>query len=578
MQRLIALLRRLRERPPPGTASAPCAAGASELREEGRGGLHSAAASGDLARLWRRWWRKRLRIGEQDAKPQMPLHRACENNHADVQFLAGRKCHLNPRDNFQKTPLIKAVEHQHKDCVAILLEHGASPDLKGAGGNTALHLAVAIPSKSLVELLLEHKAHINAQNELGYTPLTLAITKHCEEMVEFLLQKGADVHARDKHRRTPLMVAAAAGDMNVIQLLLWHGADLSHEDPFGYTAVYYTRVFQHDNIANQLEEYMRCERMGGCSAGGREGPAALDSSCSGTTADFPLGTASQTGAGVLPAAGAQQEKDVDSPWDSETDSEGPGKVLASMPKKDASTQTDCCGNRQKRIRQLQQELADTPKKNSLAEASLIAKKRYIRDLQEQKLQLQKELDRSKAKLQELKARNTWTEYYAVYLKDAIKERELTTSRNLQGLLLDMSSATVTITELEEHIKRLQVGKAKLKATVQQQVKTIEALQKDLQAFASVSSSWSRGLGFQTTPSAKEQQHQQHGRESKEVKKLVEMKRHTEVLLVEMQGKKCHTGERTYWFEDASGENLDKAEADAGRVPAQFLGRGEEQLF
>ncbi|XP_074683019.1 uncharacterized protein LOC141924448 [Strix aluco] len=471
----------------------------------------------------------------------MPLHRACENDHADVQFLAGRKCHLNPRDNFQKTPLIKTVEHQHKDCVAILLEHGASPDLKGAGGNTALHLAVAIPSKSLVELLLEHKAHINAQNELGYTPLTLAITKHCEEMVEFLLQKGADVHARDKHRRTPLMVAAAAGDMNVIQLLLWHGADLSHEDPFGYTAVYYARVFQHDDIANQLEEYMRCERMGERSAGGTEGPAALDSSCSGTTADFPLGTASRTGAGVLPAAGAEQEKevdspwdsetdsegpgkvsasvlllpgdgcrlraqsvaeersngvlpaagaeqekDVDSPWDSETDSEGPGKVLASMPKKDASTQTDCCSNRQKRIRQLQQELADTPKKNSLTETSLKAKKHYTRDLQEQKLQLQKELDRSKAKLQELKARNTWTEYYAVYLKNAIKERELTTSRNLQGLLLDVSSATMTITELEEHIKRLQVGKAKLKGTVQQQVKTIEALQKDLQAFASVS--------------------------------------------------------------------------------------------
>ena len=30
----------------------------------------------------------------------------------------------------------------------------------------------------------------------------------------------------------------------------------------------------------------------------------------------------------------------------QTDSEGPGKVLASMPKKDASTQTDCCSNRQ----------------------------------------------------------------------------------------------------------------------------------------------------------------------------------------------------------------------------------------
>lgn len=61
----------------------------------------------------------------------------------------------------------QAVEHQHKDCVAILLEHGANPDLRGAGGNTALHLAATIPSKSLVELLLEHNAHIDAQNEVS---------------------------------------------------------------------------------------------------------------------------------------------------------------------------------------------------------------------------------------------------------------------------------------------------------------------------------------------------------------------------------------------------------------------------
>ncbi|KFV41479.1 Ankyrin repeat domain-containing protein 7, partial [Tyto alba] len=127
-----------------------------------------------------------------------PLHLACANGHAAVvRFLAGKKCKLNPCDSFQKSPLMKAVERQHKDCVAILLEHGASPDLKGPGGNTALHLAAVIPNKSLVELLLAHKAHIDAQNELGYTPLTLAITEHCEEMVEFLLQKGADVHARD---------------------------------------------------------------------------------------------------------------------------------------------------------------------------------------------------------------------------------------------------------------------------------------------------------------------------------------------------------------------------------------------
>lgn len=61
----------------------------------------------------------------------------------------------------------QAVEHQHKDCVAILLEHGADPNLRDVSGNTALHLAAITTSKPLVELLLEHNADIEAQNEVS---------------------------------------------------------------------------------------------------------------------------------------------------------------------------------------------------------------------------------------------------------------------------------------------------------------------------------------------------------------------------------------------------------------------------
>ena len=50
------------------------------------------------------------------------------------------------------------------------------------------------------------------------------------------------------------------------------------------------------SIPKQLKEYASCERKGECSAGGTESPAVLDSSCSGTTADFPLGPPALTGA------------------------------------------------------------------------------------------------------------------------------------------------------------------------------------------------------------------------------------------------------------------------------------------
>ncbi|XP_049648419.1 ankyrin repeat domain-containing protein 30A-like isoform X14 [Accipiter gentilis] len=341
MQRLFSLcLGRLRRPPPSGGGAGPCAAEPSEVREEPRGGLHGAAAAGDLARLRRHWWRKRFRINGRDAEKQTPLHLACAKGQSDVvRFLARKKCQLNPRDGFQKSPLMKAVEHQHKDCVAILLEHGADPNLRDVSGNTALHLAAITTSKPLVELLLEHNADIEAQNELGYTPLAVAIAKRSEELVEFLLQKGADVHAQDKNKRTTLMVAALAGDMNIIQILLQYGADLSQEDQSGCTVLHYARVSQHAVIEKQLEQYMGCEKRGERSAGDTEGPAVLDSSCSGKTADPPLATRTLTGAGailhrtgcdedkslacVLPTEEAQEEKDDDSSFDSKSDCEAP---------------------------------------------------------------------------------------------------------------------------------------------------------------------------------------------------------------------------------------------------------------
>ncbi|NXI20439.1 ANKR7 protein, partial [Irena cyanogastra] len=128
-----------------------------------------------------------------------PLHLACINGHADVvQFLVEKKCKLNPCDKLKASPLMKAVEHQRRDCAAILLEHGANHDHRDINGNTALHLAVMVSSKPLAELLLEHGADIDAKNKWGYTPLILAITENCEEMVMFLLQKGADMNAQDK--------------------------------------------------------------------------------------------------------------------------------------------------------------------------------------------------------------------------------------------------------------------------------------------------------------------------------------------------------------------------------------------
>ncbi|NXO24352.1 ANR26 protein, partial [Cisticola juncidis] len=143
------------------------------------------------------------------------------------------------------------------------------------------------------------------------------------------------------------------------------------------------------------------------------------------------------------------------------------------------------------IRQLQQELADTLKKQSMSEASLEVTTRYRSDLEEDKLRLQKELEKAKTKLREVEEKYLNSERCVHDLKTALdeKEREATASAlKLQDQLLASSETNTTIKQLEEHVQQ------------------IEALQRDLQASASCES------------------------ERKKVKKLLELKRPVELRL------------------------------------------------
>ncbi|NWZ34507.1 ANR26 protein, partial [Brachypodius atriceps] len=107
------------------------------------------------------------------------------------------------------------------------------------------------------------------------------------------------------------------------------------------------------------------------------------------------------------------------------------------------------------IRQLQQELADALKKQSMSEASLEVTTRYRSDLEEDKLRLQKELEKAKTKLREVEEKYLHSERCVHDLKTALdeKEREAAASaQKLQDQLLASSETNTTIKQLEEHVQ------------------------------------------------------------------------------------------------------------------------------
>lgn len=60
----------------------------------------------------------------------------------------------------------QAVQCPEEECVTILLEHSADPNLADADSNTALQLAVLSGNSAVAELLLDHNAGSDAQNEI----------------------------------------------------------------------------------------------------------------------------------------------------------------------------------------------------------------------------------------------------------------------------------------------------------------------------------------------------------------------------------------------------------------------------
>ncbi len=132
------------------------------------------------------------------------------------------------------TPLMHAVVNAGADCVKLLLDKGADPNLSNKAGATALMWAVNDLKK--VQLLLAKGANVNAVSKDEKSPLRLALDlPNAMAVVQALLAKGANVNQADKRGFTPLMAAGFSGKLELIQLLLAKGADPKAKTKDGFT-------------------------------------------------------------------------------------------------------------------------------------------------------------------------------------------------------------------------------------------------------------------------------------------------------------------------------------------------------
>eukprot|EP01064_Diplonema_japonicum_P024029 TRINITY_DN3449_c0_g2_i3.p1 TRINITY_DN3449_c0_g2~~TRINITY_DN3449_c0_g2_i3.p1 ORF type:complete len:432 (+),score=92.58 TRINITY_DN3449_c0_g2_i3:60-1355(+) len=117
----------------------------------------------------------------QDERGNTPLHLCCT---ADcTKLLLEHNADPNIKNSNKETPL--HAEHCRKPGLELLLQYNGNPNVPDNQGNTPLHKA-AMRDASCVALLLEHGAIPNLVNRRKATPLSLAIVKKMDVCVNLL--------------------------------------------------------------------------------------------------------------------------------------------------------------------------------------------------------------------------------------------------------------------------------------------------------------------------------------------------------------------------------------------------------
>jgi uncharacterized protein len=212
--------------------------------------------------------------------------------------LTADPCLVRASDEYLKTPLHWAAEHDRRDVAQMLLDSGADLEATTSWGATALDWAATMGSTKVADLLLARGAkgmNLVAAASLGKLDLvrefldsgaplaSLAKTAPAEPddhwvadsarmkgdvmshvfycacrngqtaVAALLLERGADVNAKGVFGGTGLHWAAINGHKDTVEFLVAHGADLTIRDAkFDSTPEGWAVEGQHDEIRELL--------------------------------------------------------------------------------------------------------------------------------------------------------------------------------------------------------------------------------------------------------------------------------------------------------------------------------------
>jgi len=171
----------------------------------------------------------------------------------DYRRVATAESRAAPRDRGGFTPLMYAARGNCRECVEVLLKHGADVNLPDPGYVVPVSIAMMNSNWDIAKRLVEAGADVNQWDINGSSPLHVAIEymnsdgnrnplDHDKpnkatgrELIQVLLERGANPNqqlywgtsffgAADRGM-TPFLMACGTGDIELVKLLLKYGAN-----------------------------------------------------------------------------------------------------------------------------------------------------------------------------------------------------------------------------------------------------------------------------------------------------------------------------------------------------------------
>eukprot|EP00054_Salpingoeca_dolichothecata_P035144 m.271137 g.271137 ORF g.271137 m.271137 type:complete len:733 (+) comp51036_c0_seq1:289-2487(+) len=143
-----------------------------------------------------------------------------------AEALLRRGAHVNARNSFGETPLLKNI--RYPAIARVLLRHHADVNAVRDSGATPLHF---VQDPCICKELVARGASVHAEDNRGRTPLLLA---ERVELVRILLAAGAQVNAKNAFDQTLLH---STFDKEIAKELIAAGADVNALDTWGRTAL-----------------------------------------------------------------------------------------------------------------------------------------------------------------------------------------------------------------------------------------------------------------------------------------------------------------------------------------------------